>query len=519
MVMKMNDKFLRQRGLVDQKRVANLKILVSGSPGGVSDIVVLLSQLGIGQQSGCIGILQPQQQTDSVFWKLAFPEAKQWSDWERLNPKHQLVFVSQEDAMAIQFDYHLCLNPSKSKKDVDLYGYAHGPRAKISRTFLTQTKTSPEHVLTPAMRVAVAATMLQQMLHDVECTSQIKISDAWFTVTCRVETTNFEEVREHITGIDGTLVDVQLSGDGTATLARYRPPQQPNTNVFDLLSRSMKRSQTQLSVSEDIGFIAWDEPTDLLDASWNISGHEIVILGAGGLGSWSAPLLAEQMNEGTLHIVDGDPIIELHNLNRQVLYNEQHLGSMKASTATKRIQQLNEANRVESYFEYLTPHHLTCESFDEDSDEFDDLGLEPSQLYNALKKSSIYLACLDNMVARTILNEAAINNGSLMINGATEALHGVVETFGRNGCMVCRYGKETARSTEVISCTEEGIRPIASIVTSTAWVGAMMALMAMINMHPTQNGQNFRGSWYEGETETSSPTQPPWFDESCKYHI
>jgi hypothetical protein len=57
MVMKMNDKFLRQRGLVDQEGVANLKILVSGSPGGVSDIVVLLSQLGIGQQSGCIGMI------------------------------------------------------------------------------------------------------------------------------------------------------------------------------------------------------------------------------------------------------------------------------------------------------------------------------------------------------------------------------------------------------------------------------------------------------------------------------
>ena len=85
--------------------------------------------------------------------------------------------------------------------------------------------------------------------------------------------------------------------------------------------------------------------------------------------------------------------------------------------------------------------------------------------------------------------------------------------------MVCRYGNDAARSTEVISCTEEGVRPIASIVTSTAWVGAMMALLAMMNLHPSEDFQNFRSSWYEGEIESSSPTKPPWFNELCKYHI
>jgi molybdopterin-synthase adenylyltransferase len=515
----MNDKYLRQRGLVDQEKVANLKILVSGSSGGVSDLVVLLSQLGIGQQTGGISILIPSQQPDSVFWKLAFPEAKQWSDWERMDPTHRMAIASQESVKKNLFDYHLCLNPTETMENVNLYGYAHGPRAKVSRNPLSQTISNKEHVLTPAMRVVVAATMLQQMLNDVECLSKLKISDAWFTVTCRVESTNFEEVREYITGIDGTLVDVQLSSDGNATLARYRPLQQPDLNSFDFLSRTMNCSQPELSVSSDIGFVGWNETACLLDTSWTLSGNEVVVLGAGGLGSWSSPLLAQQMTEGALHVVDGDPVIELHNLNRQVLYNEQHLGSIKATTASQRLQEINGNNRIEHHFEYLNPHHLNFGNLDESDEEFDDLGIEPSQLFSALKNSSIYLACLDNMVARTILNEAAIQNGKLMINGATEALHGVVETFGQEGCMVCRYGNDAARSTEVISCTEEGVRPIASIVTSTAWVGAMMALLAMMNLHPSEDFQNFRSSWYEGEIESSSPTKPPWFNELCKYHI
>jgi len=85
--------------------------------------------------------------------------------------------------------------------------------------------------------------------------------------------------------------------------------------------------------------------------------------------------------------------------------------------------------------------------------------------------------------------------------------------------MVCRYGRENARSSEVISCTEEGIRPIASIVTSTAWVGSMMALMSLMNLSPGCENQNYRSTWYEGNIKQFTPTQPPWFDEPCKYHI
>jgi len=515
---KMNDKFRRQRGLVDQERVSNLKILVSGSSGGVSDLLVLLSQFGIGQESGFIGVLQPNVLPDSVFWKLTFPNANRWEDWVQDSPQFRQTFSSLKETEHLSFDYHLCLNPSHAIQHADLYGYARGVRAKISRQPLNPPPSLTEHVLTPSMRVAVAATMLQQMLRDADCMAHMKISDAWFTVTCRVESTDFEEVRKHITGIDGTLVDVQLTSDGHATLARYRPSNQPNLSPFDFLSRTIQSSQKQLSVSDDLGLIPWDAPVEVFDSSWSLSGHDIVLLGAGGLGSWSAPLLVEQMEEGTIHVVDGDAEIELHNLNRQVLYNVTHIGSMKALTAAQQLQLLNPNIHVESYFEFLTPHHLVQEDFYSD-EEFDDLGLEPSLLFDALSKSSIYLACLDNMVARTILNESAINNGRIMVNGATEALHGVVETFGHKGCMVCRYGKENARSSEVISCTEEGIRPIASIVTSTAWVGSMMALLTMMNLNPNYKDRNFRGTWFEGQIEQFAPTQPPWFDEPCKYHI
>jgi len=516
-VIELNDRFLRQRGLIDQNRVEQLNVLVSGSPEAVSDLVVLLSQLGIGQGSGSISLIKPSKSPKSIFWDLSFPKIESWEDWKNADsPRRKIVSVSEISSLS-KFDYHLSLNSSEAFTNVNLYGYATGPRGKISRSFLGGFSEKNLHVLSPSMRIVVASTMLQQMLQDIDGLSRMKISGAWFTISCRVESTDLEEVRKYVSGVDGTLVDVQLTSDGNATLARYRPRNQPKLNVFDFLFQTKVISQFELSVSEDVGLISWDEPAHAYDETWQLNTTGIVVLGAGGLGSWCAPLLVGKLNNGTLHIVDGDPEIEVHNLNRQVLYNLKHLGLEKASIASSRLQKLNPNINVKPYCEYLTANNLY--QIVEDDDDFDELGLGPSMLFEALKSSELYLACLDNMVARTNLNQAAIKNEALMVNGATEAMHGVVETFGKHGCMVCRYGEVSARSTEVISCTEEGIRPIASIVTSTAWVGSMMAIMAMVNLRDDHRMENLRSTWFEGQIEYHMPSQPPWYEEHCKYHI
>ena len=85
------------------------------------------------------------------------------------------------------------------------------------------------------------------------------------------------------------------------------------------------------------------------------------------------------------------------------------------------------------------------------------------------------------MKARTLLNEAALLNHADFVNGGSESVHGIVERMSNEeGCMVCRYGKETANEVEVVSCTEEGVRPIASIATTTAWAGAIMAAIGLV---------------------------------------
>jgi bacteriocin biosynthesis cyclodehydratase domain-containing protein len=65
----------------------------------------------------------------------------------------------------------------------------------------------------------------------------------------------------------------------------------------------------------------------------------VVVLGVGGLGTWSALSLA-CCGVGRLTLVDGDTV-ELSNLNRQVLYSEDDIGRPKAAVAAAAIERFN----------------------------------------------------------------------------------------------------------------------------------------------------------------------------------
>jgi hypothetical protein len=84
--------------------------------------------------------------------------------------------------------------------------------------------------------------------------------------------------------------------------------------------------------------------------------------------------------------------------------------------------------------------------------------------------------------------------------------------------MVCRYGVEAANTAEVISCTEEGERPIISIVTTTAFVGAKMAAMTILELSGSKIHHGMRYSWLDGIGSQESVSKPPWFDEPCIRH-
>jgi bacteriocin biosynthesis cyclodehydratase domain-containing protein len=72
----------------------------------------------------------------------------------------------------------------------------------------------------------------------------------------------------------------------------------------------------------------------------------VLILGAGGLGCWTAYALA-CAGVGKLVLVDGDDI-ELSNLNRQILYCEGDVGRPKARVAARRLRAFSSCTEVDA---------------------------------------------------------------------------------------------------------------------------------------------------------------------------
>ena len=524
----MTMRHLRQLGLLNQPRLAQLRVLVSGEADEVADVLVMLDQLGVGQAGGSIGVqLTGEDNPKAVFWKLAYPEHTRIQDL--VLARSSLYATAPTGQPSEEWDVHLSFNGPSTPNLLTVWGAVSGPRAAVSMTPLTpspEADGSTPHPLTPALRVACVAAMIERMLDEVALRNAVPISDAWVTITCRIETTDQEEARAKVSSSDGMPLSMTPTADGLATLARIRLPYPLPLNPFDHLhvQASPKKNLPDLV---DIGLVPWAAPSHPLDLPFAVKPTNMIMLGVGGLGSWSAPLLVEQMHGGAFHVVDGDTAIELHNLNRQVLYNGQHIGKAKANVAGEQLNHLNADVTVHIHPEHLLPMHVE-ESLEDDMDDamsmvsFDlDEGATESALPEALSTSTLFFGCLDNMRARTLLNEAALHHSGVMINGGSESVHGIVERLTNDeGCMVCRYGDEAAREEEVISCTEEGARPVASIATTTAWAGAMMAVFGLIEASAHAGIALPRLQWHQGSVVRSDvSSKPPWLDEPCLRHI
>jgi molybdopterin/thiamine biosynthesis adenylyltransferase len=134
----------------------------------------------------------------------------------------------------------------------------------------------------------------------------------------------------------------------------------------------------------------------------------------------------------------------------------------------------------------------------------------------------IALSCLDNQNARTLLNRACLDRGVSMVNGGGEGARGVIEHFGEGLCMVCRYGPHEAYATERVSCQEEGGRPISSIVTTTAYVGAMQAAIALCLLAVQRGHCNEvpeARDWSNGRVSRRHCGRLPWMEGDCGGHL
>ena len=83
-----------------------------------------------------------------------------------------------------------------------------------------------------------------------------------------------------------------------------------------------------------------------------LAGAHVAVIGAGGLGS-PALLYLAGAGVGTVSIVDDD-VVELSNLHRQVIHSAEEVGELKAGSARRRMEGLNDEVRVLEVRERIT---------------------------------------------------------------------------------------------------------------------------------------------------------------------
>lgn len=170
------------------------------------------------------------------------------------------------------------------------------------------------------------------------------------------------------------FVDLLLLLDGTRTFPRIMRALQRSHDVSEddvrttikklsearLLDDGARVSATLSSVEierydrQQLQFSAYDDQGQPgFFYQEHIKSQTVCILGMGGWGTWMSLNLA-LAGFGNLRLVDADQV-ELSNLNRQVLYDDESIGQAKVDAAKSSIQRINPHVAVETFQEFIEP--------------------------------------------------------------------------------------------------------------------------------------------------------------------
>ncbi|WP_233095307.1 HesA/MoeB/ThiF family protein [Alteromonas sp. IB21] len=142
-----------------------------------------------------------------------------------------------------------------------------------------------------------------------------------------------------------------------------------------------------------------------------------VVIGLGGLGSLVARYLAGA-GVGTLTLVDGDTV-DISNLQRQVTYNEMHLGELKAKSLYNELRKVNSRLNIK----------------------FKSLYADSKNLPTLISTADCVLDCTDNIETRKHINTATLRASIPLFIAAASGLSWQALNLPQNnkriGCYAC----------------------------------------------------------------------------------
>lgn len=170
--------------------------------------------------------------------------------------------------------------------------------------------------------------------------------------------------------------------------------------------------------------------------------ERVLVIGAGGIG---CELLKTLVLSGVLDItiIDSD-IVDKTNLNRQLLFREQHIGEPKATTAAAALLLVQPELRVTGVHADVTSPQFNPDFF---------------------RQFSLVLNALDNLNARKHVNRMCLAAKKPMIDAGTQGKLGQVSVHipGETNCYECEP-KPTAKTYPICTIRSTPTAPVHTIV-------------------------------------------------------
>jgi adenylyltransferase/sulfurtransferase len=198
----------------------------------------------------------------------------------------------------------------------------------------------------------------------------------------------------------------------------------------ELSKKELDRFSRQVML-EEIGY----------NGQLKLKNAKICVVGVGGLGNPITTRLVA-MGIGTLRIVDRD-VIELSNLHRQTLFDEDDVGQVKVEVAAKKLQKLNPDCKIEAL----------------------SISVNDYTALEVIEGCDIVIDALDSVNARYALNKACVKFNIPFVTGAAVGVSGQVFTIipKQSACYYCMF--PSLDEDTMPTCSIEGVHPsILSIV-------------------------------------------------------
>jgi adenylyltransferase/sulfurtransferase len=160
-------------------------------------------------------------------------------------------------------------------------------------------------------------------------------------------------------------------------------------------------------------------------------------IGAGGLGSpFALYLIAAGIKE--LTIIDNDTL-DISNLQRQILYNESHIGKTKVDSAKNVLNSLNSEVKINAFKDYVNENSI--------------------KRYLKESQYDFIVDCSDNFKTKFLVNQIAIENNLRCIIAGIKDFYGQIMTINprETTCYQCIFSEPPE------STSDEGPLPVIGV--------------------------------------------------------